>query len=415
MEKIKICIVTLEFPPDTGGVGQSVHRIGKMLETIGYEVHVVVFHSRQSKEQMNFCAKRGFNNEVLDGLFVHRYRAALKCELNSLTEFLSDISMELNLLHEQHHFDLLHAFFINETGLLTTLLAKELGLPVINSIRGSDLHKNIFNARHFGKILWTLENSSWLTFVSQDLEHRAQVLVPSICGKTSAFWNSIEPIDFANFPRPETNYNLNGIVIGTVGRFRDKKGIDYLIQACNELKHELDFTLLMIGDFIEKEQSYWQYFIQNCGIKDKIVITGLLSRDETLKHYPLMDIFVMPSLRDGCPNAMLEAMLAGNAIIGTRVDAIGEILEHNVNGKTVRPSSVKELKESIRELAVNHELRKKLGAAARRTAIEKLSPEIEQANWVTIYNRVLKSKTSPSQKLHVLDANHQADRHVVPY
>jgi len=409
MKKIRICIATLEFPPDTGGVGQSVHRIGKMLNTIGYEVHVVVFHSRQCKEPMDFNVQRGFDNESIDGLFVHRYRAALKCESNSLTEFLSDVSMELKLLHEQNHFDLFHAFFMNETGLLATLLAKELGIPVINSIRGSDLHKNIFNAKHFGKILWTLENSSWLTFVSRDLEQRAQILVPSICGKTSAFWNSIEPIDFTNLPRPDVNNNLKGIVIGTVGRFRDKKGIDYLIQACKELKNELEFTLLLVGDFIEKEQSYWQYFMQNCEIRDNIIITGLLTREETLKYYPLIDIFVMPSLRDGCPNAMLEAMLAGNAIIGTQVDAIGEILEHNVNGKTVRPSSVTDLKESIHELAINHELRKTLGVAARRTAIEKLSPKIEQANWINIYDKVLKCKTTANQKLHLLDAINQAE------
>ncbi|MEM9769073.1 MAG: glycosyltransferase family 4 protein, partial [Cyanobacteria bacterium P01_D01_bin.71] len=45
MNHPRICITTLEFPPDVGGVGESVHRIAHMLKDIGYEVHIAVFHS----------------------------------------------------------------------------------------------------------------------------------------------------------------------------------------------------------------------------------------------------------------------------------------------------------------------------------------------------------------------------------
>ena len=50
-----------------------------------------------------------------------------------------------------------------------------------------------------------------------------------------------------------------------------------------------------------------------------------------------MDIFAIPSLHDGCPNAMLEAMLAARAIVGAKVDAIGEILEDGVDALVVNP------------------------------------------------------------------------------
>ena len=51
MTQSKVCITTLEFPPDVGGVGESVARIASLLQDIGCEVHVAVFHSKQRKAE----------------------------------------------------------------------------------------------------------------------------------------------------------------------------------------------------------------------------------------------------------------------------------------------------------------------------------------------------------------------------
>jgi len=397
MKKIKICMTTIEFPPEPGGVGQSVHRIARMLAKIGCEVHVVVFHSRQLKTRNNDTLERGFDTSNDGDIHVYRSRASAKTDSNPLPEFLSDVAMEIKHLHEQQQFDVFHAFFMNETGFLTTLVARELGIPVINSVRGADLHKNVFNSKHFSQTLWSLENSSWITFVSRELENRAHVLAPTTRDKTTAFWNSIEPVDFANLPKPKLKASLNGIVISSFGRFRDKKGIDYLIRACRELNKEIELTLLLVGDFIEKEQSYWQQFIAESGMKDNIIITGVVPRDEALLYFSVVDIFAIPSLRDGCPNSMLEAMLAAKAIVGSTVDAIGEILVNNVNGLTVSPADTHGLTDALRTLANDNSLRQRLGLAARNTALDKLSPEMECKNWLNVYQHVLNQPLAVNQ------------------
>jgi glycosyltransferase involved in cell wall biosynthesis len=388
--KQRICITTLEFPPDVGGVGQSVHRISHMLRELGYEVHVVVFHSQHRKIVSKNYVRTGYRTVEQDGILVHRIRSAARSqEEAAIQDFYSEVYTQIRALHCAYQFELFHAFFLNETGFITTLIARELDIPVINSIRGSDLHKHIFNPKQHAQIAWTLEQSNWVTFVSGDLLHRANVLVPGIAKRSTAFWNSIVPIDFESLSLPQLEKPLEGLVIGSVGRFRDKKGIDYLIDACDRLQGEFPFTLLLVGNFVEKEKDYWQQVVRDSAIANQIVITGLLPREEAIAYLPLMDIFTIPSTSDGCPNALLEAMMAGRAVIGTDVDAIGEILNNGENSLVVNPGSAAELAEAIRMLAKSPSLRQTLGQRAREKVLTQLAPSVEQMNWMRVYETVL--------------------------
>ncbi|MEL6580014.1 MAG: glycosyltransferase [Cyanobacteria bacterium J06621_12] len=386
-----ICITAQEFPPDVGGVGVSAQRIALLLQNLGYQVHIAVFRSVFRKERK--LAKAGkfsrscCETTVRDGITVHRLYPAVRSTVARDQDYLMDTYGQLTTLHKEYQFDLVHAFFINETGFLTTMLAKENNIPVINSVRGADLHKHIFDCQQQKQIAWTLENSNWTTFVSQDLMHRARLFTPNIIHKSSAFLNSIAPVDFNNLPIPPLANKLEGTVIGSVGNFRDKKGIEYLLDACRELKSE--FTLLFVGEFVTKEAEYWQQELANSGLQDKIVITGKVSREEALAYLPHMDIFAIPSLNDGCPNALLEAMLAECAVVGTNVDAIAEIIEDGVNGFLVNPYSSEELKDAIAKLSERPLLRQTFGKLAKQKILQDLNPAVEQANWSKVYNRAL--------------------------
>ncbi|MGD1873088.1 MAG: glycosyltransferase [Mastigocoleus sp.] len=398
----RICITTLEYPPDVGGVGESVNRIAKMLTEVGYEVHVAVFRSKQRLVTENIHRRASCKTTVQDNIFVHRIKSAARDNSTEITEFFSDVYFQLKYLHQSYKFDLFHAFFMVETGYITTLLAKENDLPVINSVRGADLHKHIFNPKNHAQISWILESSDWITFVSRDLLKRARVIAPRIISKSSAFWNSIVPIDFSGFYKPARVDELSGIIIGTTGRFRDKKGIEYLLDACTKLSNDIDINLLLIGDFVAKEKHYWENELQQCSLGSKLHITGMQTREETLAYLPYLDIFTIPSLTDGCPNALLEAMLAGCAIVGTNVDAIGEIVEDNINGLLVNPANSPELAAALRYLADRPQLRQQFGQAAKEKAYQKLAPKVELENWLNIYDNVLQSSLSMMKQLTIV-------------
>lgn len=390
-----ICITTLEFPPDVGGVGESVSRIARLLQSEGYTVHIAVFRSKQRLVKQGVRRSASCTSVDQDGIQVHRIYSAAREATPEIQDFFSEVYFFLKQLHEKHSFDLLHGFFLNETGYVTTLLAKEFDIPVINSIRGSDLHKHIFNPKTHGQIAWILENSDWTTYVSQDLQRRAIALVSNVRYRSTAFLNSIVPFDFDHLPKPALLNELSGIVIGSSGRFRDKKGIEYLLQACAKLSQEIDLTLLLIGDFVDKERDYWDQQVAESGIGDRLKVTGICSRADALAYLPHLDIYAIPSLHDGCPNAMLEAMLAGCPVIGSNVDAIGEILADGTAGIAVHPADTQDLTHAIATLAQNPDLRSTLGKGARHKVLNALSPSIEKENWLIVYDRVLK-KESPN-------------------
>lgn len=396
----KVCITTLEFPPDVGGVGESVQRIARLLTQEGYEVHVAVFRSKQRLVDEDTRRRSSCKTILRDGIYVHRIKSAARESVPEIQDFFSDVYFYLKQLHQKYHFDLFHAFFLNEAGYVTTLLAKEHNVPIINSVRGSDLHKHVFNPKTHGQIAWTLENSNWVTFVSQELQRRAIALVPTVQLKSSAFWNSIVPIDFEHLPKPALIDNLSGVIIGSTGRFRDKKGIEYLLDACADLSAELDLTLLLVGDFVEKERAYWNQEIHQSGLDNRLCITGITSRNDALAYLPHLDIFVIPSLHDGCPNAMLEAMLAGCPIVGSNVDAIGEILADGTSGLVVEPGNSDDLRAALMQLALQPELRRRLGSGAKQKVLTDLAPAVEQDNWRMVYQQVL-PKSQPVLNNHL--------------
>ncbi|MGB3405722.1 MAG: glycosyltransferase [Microcoleaceae cyanobacterium] len=397
-----ICITSQEFPPSIGGVGVSVKRIALLLKDLGYQVHVAIFRSVFRVEKQ--LAKAGkfsrsqCETSVQDGITVHRLYPAIRSIDARDQDYLMDIYGQLTTLYQKYKFEIVHAFFINETGFLTTMLARENGIPIINSVRGADLHKHIFDSQQQKQIDWTLYHSDWTTFVSKDLMRRARLFTPEITYKSSTFFNSIAPIDFETLPTPPLIDRLEGTVIGTVGNFRDKKGIEYLLDACQQL--ETKFTLLFVGAFAAKEREYWLQELANSGLEDKIIITRKVSHEEALAYLPYMDIFAIPSLNDGCPNALLEAMLAEKAVVGTRVDAIAEIIEDGVNGCLVNPYSSEELTTAINELINRPLLRRAFGKSAKQTILQKCNPAIEQENWAKVYERVLASHSQ--QDIEVL-------------
>jgi L-malate glycosyltransferase len=384
-----VCIATLEFPPDVGGVGESVNRIAHFLLDLGYAVHIAVFRSEQKTTLAGDPRRAECESNEQDGLVVHRIKPPIRSVNATKQDVLSDLYFQLEALHRRHHFELFHAFFLNETGYLMTLLGREYGVPVINSIRGSDIHKHMFSPALHAQMVWTLENSSWVTFVSRDLERRAQLFASGIRGRSSAFWNSINPVSFADLPQAPLKDKLQGLVVGSVGRFRDKKGIEFLLEACAQLRAEgLDLTLLLVGDFVPKERAYWELEVKSAGLGDRLVVTGLISRQEALACLMHLDVFAIPSLHDGCPNALLEAMMAGRAIVGSDVDAIGEILDDEQDALLVPPADSEALAQAIRRLAASSILRRQLGEAARSKVAKELAPSVEKQCWNDIYQRM---------------------------
>jgi glycosyltransferase involved in cell wall biosynthesis len=93
-------------------------------------------------------------------------------------------------------------------------------------------------------------------------------------------------------------------------------------------------------------------------------------------------------------------MLAERAVVGTKVDAIAEIIEDGVNGLLVNPYSSEDLRIAIAKLINRPLLRKNFGKLAKQKVLKDLNPAVEQANWDRVYSRVL--GISSESKVRVL-------------
>jgi len=143
-----------------------------------------------------------------------------------------------------------------------------------------------------------------------------------------------------------------------------------LIQAIEELVKRGDtrVRLLLVGQGpleADLRQSAVEY-----GLCDRVQILGY--SNEVSDLLSAIDIFVLPSLSEGLPLALLEAAAAGRPLIATEVGGVPEIVDDGVNGLLVPPRDPKSLANAVQSLSHDPERRIKMGEAARKKV---------EANW----------------------------------
>ena len=156
-------------------------------------------------------------------------------------------------------------------------------------------------------------------------------------------------------------------LIVSVGRLSPEKGHKYLIKAFSMLKNN-DWKLVLIGDGSERKSL--EKLVSDLSLNDKVIFTGHLTNFS--KYLTQAKIYVLPSLKEGFPNSLIEAMALGKASISTDFfDGHNEIIENEINGILVSPANVDELFLAIENLIINNSLRLRIGKEATKIA-EKL-------------------------------------------
>ena len=163
------------------------------------------------------------------------------------------------------------------------------------------------------------------------------------------------------------------LLIGTIANFYKTKGLEYLIEAFKILTCNLKpvpCTLVVIGDGLERQNL--ESKIKSQGLGNKIILAGRVP--DAYKYLRAFDIFVLPSVKEGFPWALLEAMSAKLPVIATTVGANPEIIENdspNKNGFLVPPRDPQALADAITRLAEDESLRRELGIQAHQTVLHK--------------------------------------------
>ncbi len=157
-----------------------------------------------------------------------------------------------------------------------------------------------------------------------------------------------------------------GTVFGVIARLTEQKGHRFLLEAASAaLRRRPDLQFVFAGDGPLRESLEAQ--ARSLGIGDRVRFLGF--RDDVPALLAAFDVFVLPSLYEGLPNAVLEAMACGRPVVATAVDGTPEVVEDGVTGLLVPPRDPARLSEALLKLAGNARLRKRMGREARRRAV----------------------------------------------
>jgi glycosyltransferase involved in cell wall biosynthesis len=178
---------------------------------------------------------------------------------------------------------------------------------------------------------------------------------------------------------------LAGFVVGTVARLEEQKGHEYLLEAVHRVLPEIpELCVVLVGDGQRRANIEKQ--VEDLGLTRVVRLLG------TRRDVPLilraLDLFLQPSLWEGIPLTLLEAMAAGLPVISTRVGRAPEVIREGDCGRLVPPGDSGALAAAILDAYRHPEQRRNWAAQARRRIVEHYSQEAMLRQFADLYREL---------------------------
>jgi glycosyltransferase involved in cell wall biosynthesis len=270
---------------------------------------------------------------------------------------------------------------------------KKLKLPLVYTIHGWSFHDDqkslIKKIRVMGEQLLTKKSDINIS-VSASNQQTGKKYFPSfesVVVNNGIDQKKFDPTRSFKDVRSELGIPKEVTVVLFVARFIHQKQPLKLISAFAKAVQQLpSLRLLMVGEGDQKPQAL--EMVKQLGIADQVIFVPF--RQDVPDVLAAADIFVLPSLWEGLPIGLLEAMSMGKAIIGTQVDGTSEVIQHNVNGLLFPVETLDDtLPQTIIQLT-DPALRTRLGQQARATISSTYSAATMTRQIEDIYNKLLK-------------------------
>lgn len=175
--------------------------------------------------------------------------------------------------------------------------------------------------------------------------------------------------------------------IAFVGVLIPLKGVHFLIDAFAQVSREFpDARLWIIGK--AENEGYAQSLkaqVARLGLSDRVVFIDGMPQQELARHIAKARALVLPSLSEGLPRVVFEAMACGTPVIGSRVSGIPEIIEEGVTGFLVPPGDVDALAQRLKWILSHPEEAKQMGKRAREFAQRFFSPKAYQQSYARLF------------------------------
>jgi glycosyltransferase involved in cell wall biosynthesis len=190
--------------------------------------------------------------------------------------------------------------------------------------------------------------------------------------------------------REELGITPGSVIFGSVGRLSAEKGHRFMISAFHELmkmEPQASLNLIVVGD--GREQEALERQATELGIRERIHFAGY--QGDCNQWMQMMDCMVQPSLTEGTPNSVLEAMCLGVPVVATAVGGVPDLIVDGENGLLVPAANPTALAEAMRRILLSPELRSRLAAGGEAITRE-YSPEAQRKKLIAVYETAFQAQ-----------------------
>lgn len=378
---MKILQVAPYFLPYKGGQEFYVQNLCKHLVELGHEVHIVT---------SNYPKENDF--KTIQGITIKRYPVIFRILRNPIIPSIYKIGKKLDEydivhVHNEHSF----------SAMVIAYLRMKRKFPMIITQHGQ---------LRFGNFLLDLIEKTYSKTIGKIIFRRADRI---IClshtdkkyvkrfikkdRKIKVMPNAIDSVVLSKSVKKNNTiidkYNIkNKRIVLFVGQIIKRKGIDFLIKAIPYIlkdpsKRDVVFLIVGMGDFLNKAKQ----MTKNLHISDSVIFTNKISFNELIQAYKYSNVYVLPSLSEGLPTTILEAMYFGLPVIASNIPGVRDHFENHA--LLVPVCNEKKLAEAISYVFDNVDFAKTRSKEGKKLIEDKYTWDIVAQEYCKVYKKLV--------------------------
>lgn len=381
--KLGICHLLLDYYPRTGGAEVQARRLARYQHERGHTVLVIARRRLDDAEE-----RRWPPCELIDGVPVYRVSVWGHGRLAAVSYFLGGLWL---LLRHTKKYQVIHAHMLSAPAVLGGIAGWLLGKRVVAKASGGgfQIRSNISDLQASAGQRWLLRHTLHCLLainreIAADLERMG---FPA--RQITYLPNGIDVQEFRPADEPLVQIRrrlglpVEGPILVFTGRLRQVKNLATLVEAVALVAGDFPTVcLVIVGEGRERERL--ERCVAALELAERVRFIGEVNDVRPYLH--AADLFVLPSLKEGLSNSMLEAMACGIPVVATAVGGAPDLICHGENGLLLSPNpSPEEIAAALRMLLDNLALCREMGRRARQTVVETCAFEIVGEQLLALY------------------------------
>lgn len=339
----KICIISNGYPTNDDPEYAFIQPVARAFADEGKECIVIAPQSwtkhkltKKKKRPYRWIDKTNKGNVVIIYQPEYLSLSTIKIFKRNVSILLRDCAIERCFKKEEIEPDVLYAHFW-DCGIVACKLAKKNNTPVF--VASGESRIRVFNYYRKSKIVKSLPYIKGLVCVStKNLAESRNFGLLQFNPKTLVLPNAINPQEFYNIPKDKARkilgYKIEDRIAIFVGTFCHRKGVLRVIQAVEKIE---SLKLILIGSGEQEAKS------------DRIIFSGKVPHDKIYLYLNAADVFVLPTLAEGCCNAIVEALACGLPIVSSNLSFNKDILNES-NSIMINPENIDEIAVALDQI-----------------------------------------------------------------